>query len=112
MIERETKRERERGRRERMGNDKFEDQVETIAISNWLSNTRQGLVSTIIVEGWNISFIWKKLDNKTEFQVIYICIYVYVAMLMIILFSISFFLKWWSVTWYKEIIVIILLLLL
>lgn len=43
--------ERERGRRERMGNDKFEDQVETIAISNWLSNTRQGLVSTIIVEG-------------------------------------------------------------
>lgn len=37
--QRETKRE-EGGERERIGDDKFEDQVETIAISNWLSNMR------------------------------------------------------------------------
>lgn len=40
--DRDRKRDKEREREggERMEDDKFEDQVETIAISNWLSNTR------------------------------------------------------------------------
>lgn len=45
-----SKRDRDRKRdKGRMGDDKFEDQLEAIAISNWLSNTRLvGSVSTVI----------------------------------------------------------------
>lgn len=66
-----SKRDRKRDKG-RMGDDKFEDQLETIAISNWLSNTRLvGSVSTVISRmkySFRLGKNWT-LDNKRGFQV-------------------------------------------
>lgn len=65
-----SKRDRDRKRdKGRMGDDKFEDQLEAIAISNWLSNTRLvGSVSTVISRMKYFFRLGKNwtLDNKRE----------------------------------------------